>query len=106
MVEVVGEKKVNLQTNIYVNNDTRSVQTRAAADNIPEYAAKYVDDNNVVHPAAVLLTDPYDYDKEVHYSDDQPSAAQTRAAQTGEYQYLTSRTTTSTGTSRLRWTST
>ena len=101
MVEVVGEKKVNLQTNIYVNNDTRSVQTRAAADNIPEYAAKYVDDNNVVHPAAVLLTDPYGYDKEVHYSDDQPSAAQT-----GEYQYLTSRTTTSTGTSRSRWTST
>lgn len=89
MAEVVGEKKVNLQTNIYVNNDTRSVQTRAAADNIPEYAAKYVDDNNVVHPAAVLLTDPYGYDKEVHYSDDQPSAAQTRAAQTGEYQYLT-----------------
>ena len=64
MAEVVGEKKVNLQTNIYVNNDTRSVQTRAAADNIPEYAAKYVDANNIIHPAAVLLTDPYGYDKD------------------------------------------
>jgi hypothetical protein len=89
MAEVVGDKSVNLQTNIYVNNDTHSVQTRAAADNIPEYAAKYIDNDNVVHPAAVLLTDPYGYDKDVHYSDDQPSAAQTRAAQTGEYQYLT-----------------
>ena len=89
MAEVVGDKSVNLQTNIYVNNDTHSVQTRAAADNIPEYAAKYIDNDNVVHPAAVLLTDPYGYDKDVHYSDDLPSAAQTRAAQTGEYQYLT-----------------
>ena len=89
MAEVVGDKSVNLQTNIYVNNDTHSVQTRAAANNIPEYAAKYIDNDNVVHPAAVLLTDPYGYDKDVHYSDDLPSAAQTRAAQTGEYQYLT-----------------
>ena len=89
MAEVVGEKKVNLQTNIYVNNDAAAVKTRAAGDNIPEYAAKYIDNNNVVHPAAVLLTDPYGYDKDVHYEGDQPSAAQTRAAQSGEYQYLT-----------------
>ena len=89
MAEVVGEKKVDLQTNIYVNNDAAAVKTRAIGDNIPEYAAKYIDDNNVVHPAAVLLTDPYGYDKDIHYEGDQPSAAQTRAAQTGEYQYLT-----------------
>ena len=89
MAEIVGDKKVDLQTDIYVNKDANAVQTRAAADNIPEYAAKYVDDNNVVHPAVVLMTDSYGYDKDVHYEGDQPSAAQTRAAQSGEYQYLT-----------------
>jgi hypothetical protein len=89
MSEIVGDKKVDLQTDIYVNKDANAVKTRAAADNIPEYAAKYVDDNNVVHPAVVLMTDPYGYDKDVHYEGEQPSAAQTRAAQSGEYQYLT-----------------
>ena len=64
MAEVVGEKKVNLQTNIYVNNDAAAVKTHAAGDNIPEYAAKYVDANNIIHPAAILLTDPYGYDKD------------------------------------------
>lgn len=88
MAEIVGDKNVDLQTDIYVNKDANSVQTRAAADNIPEYAAKYID-NNVVHPAAILLTDPNGYDKDVHYEGEQPSAAQTRAAQSGEYQYLT-----------------
>ena len=89
MAEVVGDKSVNLQTNIYVNNDAVAVKTRAAGNDIPEYAAKYIDDNNVVHPAAVLMTDPYGYDEDVHYEGDQPSAAQTRAAQSGEYQYMT-----------------
>ena len=50
VAEIVGDKNVDLQTDIYVNKDANSVQTRAAADNIPEYAAKYIDDNNVVHP--------------------------------------------------------
>lgn len=89
VAEIVGDKNVDLQTDIYVNKDANSVQTRAAADNIPEYAAKYIDDNNVVHPAAILLTDPNGYDKDVHYEGELPSAAQTCAAQSGEYQYLT-----------------
>ena len=89
MAEVVGDKSVNLQTNIYVNNDAAAVKTRAAGNDIPEYAAKYIDENNVVHPAAVLMTDRYGYDEDVHYEGDQPSAAQTRAAQSGEYEYMT-----------------
>lgn len=89
VAEIMGDKKVNLQTDIYVNNDASAVKTRAAGDNIPEYAAKYVDDNNVIHPAVIHMTDPYGYDKGYHTEDEQPSAAQTRAAQSGEYQYMT-----------------
>ena len=89
IAELVGDKHFDLQTDIYVNQDAGAVKTRAASSNIPEYAAKYIDANNVVHPAAILLTDPYGYDKDVHFSDDQPSASQTRAAQNGEYQYMT-----------------
>ena len=89
LAEVIGDKKVNLQTDIYVNNNPSSVSTRAAGNNIPEYAAKYMDENNVIHPAVVHLTDPYGYEEDVHYPGDKPSASQTRAAQTGEYQYIT-----------------
>ena len=89
LAEVMGDKKANLQTDIYVNNDAGSVKTRAAGDNIPEYAAKYVDDNNVIHPAVIHMTDPYGYDKDCHFNDEQPSATQTRAAASGEYQYMT-----------------
>lgn len=89
LAEVIGDKKVNLQTDIYVNSDDGAVKTRAAASNIPEYAARYVDANNVIHPAVIHLTDPYGYDADVHYPGDQPSAAQTRAAQSGDYPYIT-----------------
>lgn len=89
VAEIMGDKKVNLQTDIYVNPDAGAVRTRAAGSNIPEYAAKYVDERNVVHPAVVHLTDPYGYDKGYHTQDDRPSASQTRAAASGEYQYMT-----------------
>lgn len=75
VAEIMGNKKVNLQTDVYVNNDASAVKTRAADDNIPEYAAKYVDDNNVIHPAVIHMTDPYGYDKGYHTEDEQPSAA-------------------------------
>ena len=88
VAEVIGDKKVNLQTDIYVNNDINPL-TRSAGSDIPAYAAKYVDENNVIHPAVIHLTDPYGYDNDVHYPGDEPSASQTRAAQSGEYQYIT-----------------
>ena len=88
VAEIMGDKKMNLQTDIYVNNDVGAVKTRAAGDNIPEYSAKYIDDNDVIHPAYIHLTDPYGYDTDYNTEDDQPSAAQTRAAASGEYQYI------------------
>ena len=87
--ELIGDKAAQLSTDLYVNNDAQAVATRAAEDNIPEFAAKYVDENNMVHPAAILYTDPYGYDKDYHLEGDMPSASATRAAQTGEYQYAT-----------------
>ena len=87
--ELIGDKAAQLSTDLYVNYDEQAVATRAADDNIPEFAAKYVDENNMVHPAAILYTDPYGYDKDYHLEGDMPSASATRAAQTGEYQYAT-----------------
>jgi hypothetical protein len=87
--ELIGDKAAQISTDLYVNEDAQAVATRAAEDNIPDFAAKYVDDNNMVHPAAILYTDPYGYDKDYHLEGDMPSASATRAAQTGEYQYAT-----------------
>ena len=87
--ELIGDKAAQISTDLYVNNDAQAVATRAADNDIPEFAAKYVDDNNMVHPAAILYTDPYGYDKDYHVDGDMPSASATRAAQSGEYQYVT-----------------
>ena len=89
VAEIIGDKKVNLQTDIYVNSDTEAIQTRAAGCNIPGYAAKYIDNNNVIHPAVVHLTDPYGYKEKYHTNDEQSKAVESRAAQSREYQYMT-----------------
>ena len=87
--ELIGDKAAQLSTDLYVNEDAQAVATRAASDDIPDFAAKYVDNDNKIHPAAILYTDPYGYDKEYHVDGDMPSASATRAAQSGEYQYVT-----------------
>lgn len=87
VAEIIGDKKVTLNTGIYVNPDADGGSaTRADGSVMPGYAAKYMDENDVVHPAVIHLTDPYGYDKDYHTDDDQPTA-QTRAA--GGYQYFT-----------------
>lgn len=89
VAELVGDKMAMLNTSIYVNDNAQDVQTRAASDGIPEFSAKYVDESNIIHPAVIHLTDPYGYDKDMHYEDDPMDAAQTRAAASGHYQYMT-----------------
>ena len=81
--EILGDKKVTLNTSIYVNQNVTGDQTRAGLD-MPSYAAKFMDEDNVIHPAVILCTDPYGYDNTYHDSDAQPKAG-TRA--TGEFQY-------------------
>ena len=89
VAELVGDKEALLNTSIYVNNDVESIHTRAASDGIPEFSAKYVDENNVIHPAVIHLTDPYGYDNDIHMEGDPMDASQTRAAESGHYQYMT-----------------
>lgn len=89
IAELVGDKMALLNTSIYVNDDAEAVQTRAASNGMPEFAAKYVDNDNIIHPAVIHLTDPYGYDNDIHYEDDPMDATQTRAAASGHYQYMT-----------------
>ena len=88
--ELIGDKSAQMCTDWYVNNDAQAVATHAADNSMPEYAAKYIDNDGFIHPAVVQYTDPYGYDKDYYVpGEDEPSAAQTRAAQSGEYQYMT-----------------
>ena len=88
--ELIGDKDAQLATDWYVNTDEASVATRAADENIPEYAAKYIDNDGLIHPAVVQFTDPYGYDKDYYVPGiDEPSESQTRAAESGEFQYMT-----------------
>ena len=86
VAEIIGNKNVTLNTSVYVNPNVTGSQTRAGID-MPGYAAKYMDENDVIHPAVILYTDPYGYDKPYHTSDDKPNAG-TRSAD-GGYQYVT-----------------
>ncbi len=88
VAEMVGDKKVTLNTGLYVNpNAQDGGVTRADGLDMPGYAAKYMDGDNVIHPAVILLTGGYDYDKGYHVEGEQP-VADTRSASDG-YEYMT-----------------
>ena len=88
LAELIGEKEVQLNTDLYVNNDIQAgAVTRAGGVDMPAYAAKYVDGNQVIHPAVIHLTDPLGYGKGYHDPDEQP--AMTRSvADDGCYDYI------------------
>lgn len=52
MAELIGENKVTLNTAAYFNPNG---QTRAGIE-MPDYAAKYMDENDIIHPAVIYLT--------------------------------------------------
>ena len=85
MAELIGENKVTLNTAAYFNPNVQSGQTRAGIE-MPDYAAKYMDVNDIIHPAVIYLTDEYGYDKDYYTDEDQPKAG-TRSG--GEYQFIT-----------------
>ena len=89
VAELIGEKQASLSTQVYVNDNEKNVQTRAAEDGIPTFAAKYVDEENTIHPSVIHLTDPYGYDNDYHTEEDVPDTKMTRAAESGNYRYLT-----------------
>lgn len=88
LAELIGEKEVQLNTGLYVNNDIQEgAITRAGGVDMPAYAAKYVDGNQVIHPAVIHLTDPLGYGKGYHDSDEQPTMTRS-AADEGCYDYI------------------
>lgn len=93
LAELVGENEVQLNTDLYVNNDIQEGSvTRAGGVDMPAYAAKYVDADQVIHPAVIHMTDPLGYDS---YHDPDDKAAMTRSASdNGCYDYITPETMT------------
>lgn len=53
LAELLKGQSFRMSSDLFVNTDQASTRTRAAELNIPEYAAKYIDDDNVIHPTAV-----------------------------------------------------
>lgn len=88
LAELIGEKEVQLNTGLYVNNDIQEgAITRAGGVDMPAYAAKYVDGNQVIHPAVIHLTDPLGYGKGYHDPDEQPTMTRS-AADESCYDYI------------------
>lgn len=85
VAELVGENKVTLNTAAYFNPNVQGAQTRAGIE-MPEFAAKYTDENGIIHPAIIHMTDEYGYDKDYYTDEDRPKAG-TRS--NGEYQFIT-----------------
>ncbi len=50
-----NDKEYKLSTEVYVNTDPASTRTRAAENNTSELAARYIDENNVIHPMAITF---------------------------------------------------
>ena len=50
-----NDKEIQLSTELYVNTDPASTRTRAIENNTPEYAARYIDEKNVIHPMVVTF---------------------------------------------------
>lgn len=63
LAELLNGKDVRLSTDLYVNQDAQAVRSRAAADNIPEYAAKFIDEDNIIHPTALTILPSADGDQ-------------------------------------------
>ena len=88
LAELIGEKEVQLNTDLYVNNNIKAgAVTRAGGVDMPAYAAKYVDGDQVIHPAVIHLTDPLGYGKGYHDPDEQPSMTRS-ASDDGCYDYI------------------
>ena len=88
LAELIGDKEVHLNTDLYVNNNIQAgAVTRAGGIEMPAYAAKYVDGNQVIHPAVIHLTDPLGYGNGYHDPDEQPSMTRS-ASDDGCYDYI------------------
>lgn len=88
VAELIGEKEVQLNTDLYVNNNLqKGTVTCAGGIDMPDYAAKYVDADHVVHPAVIHMTDPLGYDS--YHDPDQQTSVTRGASEDGSYDYIT-----------------
>jgi len=53
LAEVIGGRNITLNTGLYYN--PQGATTRAAATGMPEEAGKYIDEENIIHPAAITI---------------------------------------------------
>lgn len=53
LAEVIGGRDLVLNTGLYYNPET--AKTRSANTGMPEEAAKYIDEQNMIHPAAICF---------------------------------------------------
>lgn len=90
IADVLGECDAEVETDMFLDR-SRDVSLRAASatiDDVAGYVSKYVDGNNVIHPAAVILTDPYGYNSVVDYTDAEAPGSSLRRAADG-YDFVT-----------------
>lgn len=90
VADVLGECNAELCTEMFVDKENQASLRSADAtvDDVRRFVSKYTDKDNVTHPAAVLLTDPYGYDKPFVYADELDETPQKRASADG-YMYYT-----------------
>ena len=87
VAELIGDKSAQLSTSVYVNNEPKAL-TRAAGNGPTTFGDKYVDENGIIHPAVIHLTDPDGYDQAYHNETDNP-APKLRSTRKGHYDYIT-----------------
>ncbi len=66
--EVLGDRQVQFSTLLYIKGQGSSHRASATAD----LSTQYADDEGVVHPAMIYMTDPLGYDEDYHADDAVP----------------------------------
>ena len=77
--ELIGDKLSQISTDVYVN---RNVKNDGSANDI---ASKYTDEDGMIHPAVVLMTETYNNDYAIE--GEQPVIK--NSVKNGEYDYIT-----------------
>lgn len=93
VADVLGECNAEICTEMFVDKDKQASlrSAEATVGDVRQFVSKYTDHDNVIHPAAVLLTDPYGYEKPFVYADELATTPQKRVSSDG-YLYYTPET--------------
>ena len=89
VAELIGDKAALLSTDIYVNKDKDKAKALAASKGVPEFAAKYMEEDGTIHPCMVHMTDPYGYKKDHHLEGEDHDPDMMTAHKLGEFEHMT-----------------